>query len=142
MIILVDTREKVDLPWPEGVTTERASMGEADYTTPKLQGRAVIERKSGEDFIGSIGSGRERLDDELRRLRDYARKCIVVESDILALYRMTQMHPHAILGTCASFWARSECPVLFAGNRAGAARLIAGILRRWEEVMGDAQEKG
>jgi ERCC4-type nuclease len=133
LVVLVDTREQTPPPFPEGVTIERASMGEADYTSPALQAIAAIERKSLVDFANSISHQRERLDDELRRLVPYRFKCIVVEGELSQLYRVTSMHRHSILGSIASFYARRDCPTLFVGNPAGAGRLIAGLLRRCEE---------
>lgn len=141
-LIYCDTREKCPPPFPEGVTLVRASMGEADYTTEALQGVAVVERKSVADYVQSIGRDRERFDDEIRRLREYRWKCIVVEGDLSAVYRSTAMHPHSILGTIASMQARWDVPTLFAVNPAGAGRLIAGLLRRWEQRLSEEAKGG
>jgi ERCC4-type nuclease len=135
LVILYDSREQRPAPMPEGVVLERVTMSEGDYTTPALQGVAVIERKSVSDFASSITRDRERFDDEMRRLLAYRWKCIVVEGDLSEVYRTSATHPHSVLGSIASFFARSDCPVLFAVNPAGAGRLIAGILRRWEERL-------
>jgi ERCC4-type nuclease len=141
-VVLVDTREQTIPPFPEGVTIERASMGEADYTSVALQGIAAIERKSLVDFASSISHQRERFDDVLRRLVPYRFKCIIVEGELSQLYRVTSMHPHSILGSIASFLARRDCPTLFVGNPAGAGRLIAGLLRRWEERVHAERAEG
>lgn len=135
MVILADTREQVIPPFPPGVTIERATMGEADYTTPALRTIAVIERKSVCDLAGTLSWQRERFDREVQRLQPYRWKCVVVEGDLSEVYRVTAMHPHSILGSIASLYARWDVPVLFAANPAGAGRLIAGLLRRWEERM-------
>jgi ERCC4-type nuclease len=135
--IFADTREQTIPPFPEGVVIERASMGEGDYTTPALQGIAVIERKSVSDFASSVTRDRERFDDEIRRLLGYRFKAIVVEGDLSEVYRASAAHPHSIIGSIASFFARSDCPTFFAVNATGAGRLIAGILRRWEERVTD-----
>jgi ERCC4-type nuclease len=140
LVVFADTREQTIPPFPEGVTVERVTMAEADYTTPLLQGIAAIERKSLLDFASSITHGRERLDDELRRLIPYRWKCIVVEGDLGTLYRESAVHPHSVIGSIASFYARRDCPTLFVLNPAGAARLIAGLLRRWEERLTAEQE--
>ena len=57
------------------------------------------------------------------------------EGDVTELYRTSGMHPHALIGSIASLYARWDVPVLFIGNAAGAGRLIAGILKRWEERL-------
>jgi len=136
-VIYCDSREQTPPPFPNGVRLERVTMSEADYTTPALQGIAVIERKSADDFASSITAGRERFDDEIRRLLPYRWKCIVVEGELSQIYRERQIHPHSVLGSIASFMARSDLPTLFAVNAVGAGRLIAGILRRWEERLAD-----
>ena len=136
-VILCDTREQTPPPFPDGCELRRATLETADYTSVALQGVAVIERKSVADYVGSIGRSRERFDDELRRLRGYRWKCIVVEGDLSLVYRSTAMHPHSILGTIASMYARWDTPTLFVVNPAGAGRLIAGLLRRWEERVAE-----
>jgi ERCC4-type nuclease len=130
-IVYADTREQSIPPFPSGVTVERVTLDAADYTTPVLQGVAVIERKSVGDFASTITAGRERFEDEIRRLDGYRWRAIVVEGDLSQVYRAT-----SILGSIASFYARHDLPTLFAVNAAGAGRLIAGILKRWEERLG------
>lgn len=134
-VVWADTREQTVPPFPDGVVIERVTMAEADYTTPALQGVGVIERKSISDFASSISHERERFDDEVRRLLGYRWRCIVVEGDLSSVYRATAMHPHSILGSVASFYARHDLPTFFAVNAAGAGRLICGVLRRWEERL-------
>jgi ERCC4-type nuclease len=133
--VLYDTREQT--PWEAlpGVTLTRATLDAGDYSSEKLQGIAVIERKSVDDFASTITRDRERFEDELRRLEGYRKRLLIVEGDISSVYRSTTAHPHSILGTVASLCARWDCPVIFAGNRAGAARVGFGILRRWEQRL-------
>ena len=137
LIILADSREKAVPPFPPGVEVQRATLGEADYTTPGLRELAVIERKSVGDFASTITHGRERFDREVERLRRYRWKAIVVEGDLSEVYRASAVHPHSVIGSIASFFARADIPTLFAVNPAGAGRLIAGILRRWQERVAD-----
>ncbi len=134
-VVLCDTREQTPIEPPAGVVLERVTMSEGDYTTPLLQGIAAIERKSVSDFASSISHGRERLDDEVRRLLAYRWRAIVIEGEIGEVWRTSAVHPHSVLGSVASFFARSDLPCLFAGTRPAAARLICGILRRWEERL-------
>jgi ERCC4-type nuclease len=138
--IYCDTREQRPPPMPDGVLVERVTMETGDYTTPRLQGIAIIERKSISDFASSITRDRERFDDELRRMLAYRWRAIVVEGDLSEVYRASAAHPNSVLGSIASFFARSDCPVLFAVNPHGAGRLICGILRRWEERLAAERE--
>jgi ERCC4-type nuclease len=134
-VVLCDTREQAPPPMPDGVVLERATLHEGDYSTSALLtgAVAVIERKSVSDFCSTLSHGRERFDREVQRLQAYKWKCIVVEGDLSAVYRATAMHPHSILGSIASLYARWDVPTLFAANEAGCGRLIAGLLRRWQE---------
>ncbi len=133
LVVLADTREQTIPPFPEGVVVERRMMKEADYSTPALFEIARIERKSATDFASTLSWGRERFDREVERLQPFRFKAIVVEADLSAVYHITNMHPHAVLGSVASFLARHDLATIFAVNPAGAGRMIAGLLRRWEE---------
>jgi ERCC4-type nuclease len=131
-IVWADTREQLVPPFPPGVEVVRHMMSEADYSTPALVDTARIERKSVGDFVSTLSWGRERFDREVQRLQPFRWKVIVVEGNLTDTYRVSAMHPHSILGSIASLYARWDVPTLFAGNEVGCGRLMAGILRRWE----------
>jgi ERCC4-type nuclease len=137
--IIEDTRQQCSLVWPAGVTVERRTMPEADYTTEALWGIAAIELKR-DDFAAAVGSDRARFDREIERLKPYRWKAIVVAGELLSVYRETMVHPHAILGSISSWYARHDVPCLFVGNDTSAARVIAGLLRRWTERV-EAERK-
>lgn len=140
--VYCDTREQTPPPFPEGVVLERVTMSEADYTTKVLQGVGVIERKSVSDFASTITHGRDRFDDEIRRLHGYRWKCIVVEGDLHEVYRTSLVHPHSVIGSIASFYARADLPTFFLTNPHAAGRFIAGTLRRWEERLARESSAG
>lgn len=139
-IIYADTREQIIPPFPPGVVVERHMMSEADYSTPALVNVARIERKSVCDLVSTLSWGRERFDREVQRLQPFRWKCIVVEGNLTEAYRVSAMHPHSIIGSLASLYARWEVPTLFAGNEAGCGRLMAGLLKRWEERIEGEQK--
>jgi ERCC4-type nuclease len=134
-VVLADTREQLVPPFPEGVVVERATLKEADYTTHALLQIGRIERKSTTDLASTLSWGRERFDREVQRLQAFRWKCIVVEGELSEVYRCSQMHPHAVLGSIASLFARYEVPTLFVVNASGAGRIIAGLLKRWQERL-------
>lgn len=138
LTIYADTREQLIPPFPDGCTVERHHMTEGDYSTPALLHVARIERKSVCDLVSTLSWGRERFDREVARLKPFRFKCVVVEGNITDAYRVSAMHPHSIIGSIASLYARHDVPVLFAGNEAGCGRLMAGLLRRWEERLSAA----
>jgi ERCC4-type nuclease len=139
MIILADTREQMIPRFPDGIVVQRHMLTEGDYTLPSLIDIARIERKSPGDFASTITWERDRFDRELARLLPFRWKCIVVESDFDEVFVGRRIHPHAVLGAMASLLARWDVPVLFAGSAEGTGRLMAGLLRRWEQrVRGEA----
>ncbi len=133
LTVWYDTREQAPIEPLEGVTLVRVSLPTGDYTTEALQLTGIIERKSVDDFASSITHDRERFEDEIRRMRDYPHRAIVVEGEIGEVWRLHRVHANAVIGTVASFLARFDVPCLFAGTRPAAARMICGILKRWEE---------
>jgi ERCC4-type nuclease len=135
LVVLCDTREQRPPPFSDGIVPERATLREGDYTTAQLKNVAVIERKSATDLASTLSWGRERFDREVQRLQPYRWKCVVVEADLSIVYRVTSMHPHAVLGSIASLLARHDVPVLFAVNEHGCGRLMAGLLRRWQDRL-------
>jgi ERCC4-type nuclease len=63
MRILIDTREQAPLDfsrWP-GVTVEVGTLNAGDYSLRGLEDRFALERKSISDLVGSVTTGRERL---------------------------------------------------------------------------------
>jgi DNA excision repair protein ERCC-4 len=142
LTVLVDSREQTPPPFPEGVATERATMGEGDYSTRRLLNLARIERKNPEDFASSLTAGRERFDREVQRLRAYSFRAIIVEADLdyfISGRCRSRIHVNSILGSICSMHARYGVPTIFAHDPATAGRMIAGILRRLEEQL-DAAE--
>jgi ERCC4-type nuclease len=140
-VVLGDTREQRLPPFPDGVVLERETLHEGDYTTRRLLGIAVVERKSVSDFASTITHGRDRFDREVERLKPYRFKCIAVEGDLHEVYRTSLVHPHSVLGSIASFYARANLPTFFLVNATGVGRFIAGVLRRWEEEL-DREHRG
>lgn len=69
LVVLADTREQRVPPFPDGVTVERITLSEGDYTSRALYDSARIERKSEGDLLGSLTRGRVRLEREADRLR-------------------------------------------------------------------------
>jgi ERCC4-type nuclease len=138
LFLYEDTRCQAPMPWPPGVVVERKKLDEGDYSSERLWGIAAIELKRA-DFPQAVGSDRPRFDREVERLRPYRWRCIVVAQDFTSALRESAVHPHAAIGSIASWYAREDLPCFFVGNDHAAARLICGIIRRWQERL-DAEE--
>jgi ERCC4-type nuclease len=137
-VILCDTREQRPPPLPDGFVYVRATLAEGDFTTPTLLDVARIERKNPQDFASSMTRDHTRVFREAERLRPYAFKCIVVETDLshfIMRRHRGAAHPNAIVGSICSLFARYGCPVLFAHDALTAGHMIAGILRRLEDAQ-------
>ena len=80
--IIIDTREQRPWAFPPYAVTRVATLKQGDYA---LEGdeRFAIERKSLDDFIGTVFSGWDRFRRELERMAraDFAAKVIIVEAD-------------------------------------------------------------
>jgi len=82
MTIIIDTREQA--PWsfpPEYCETRRGTLSTGDYALDGDQENFAIERKSLDDFLGTISSGWERFQREMKRMDAFIAKVIIVESD-------------------------------------------------------------
>ncbi len=83
MNIIVDTREQTPWHFPRqtGVTVCRRALPAGDYALEGDDGFA-IERKSLNDFVGTITRGWDRFQRELERMEGWPNKVIIVESDL------------------------------------------------------------
>jgi ERCC4-type nuclease len=134
-LILVDSREQMPLEFGPKIPIEIRALAAGDYSTPKLEGRAAVERKAPADLVSTFFSDPERRERQLARLESLSRKVIVVEGSLTDVFDARGgVHMHAIVGTIASLTARYKCPVLFLDNRTLAARFVLGVLGRWEEI--------
>jgi ERCC4-type nuclease len=85
--IIIDTREQS--PWsfpPECAVTVRGTLSAGDYAIYGDDSFA-IERKSLDDFLGTISSGWERFQRELKRMESasFPARIIIVEGDFVSI---------------------------------------------------------
>ena len=131
--LLVDTREQLPYEFSDAVTVQRATLNAGDYSVAGLTANVAIERKSADDFVGSITTGRERFwecCDRLSRL-DFA--CIVVECSIdyiLKGYYRSKARPQSVIGSALAIHVDFGVPVIWAGNRDNACNITERLLTR------------
>lgn len=131
--IIVDTREQT--PWTfegQAVTTKRAKLAAGDYSVAGYETRIAIERKSLDDWTGTVIRDRARFYRELELLRSYPFRAVIVEAgvrEILSGSYRSSAAPAAILGFVAEVTVAQDVPVYLAGSRA-EAQLLAGVLLR------------
>jgi len=82
MHIVIDTREQSPWAFEPYIETSVGTLKTGDYAL-EGDGQFAIERKSLEDFLGTIGSGWPRFCRELNRMDEagFAAKVIIVEGD-------------------------------------------------------------
>jgi ERCC4-type nuclease len=139
VVAIVDSREQ--LPWDlSPLQMEAGALYAGDYAPRGLETKVAIERKSLPDFLACCGVERPRFEREIIRLRGYDVRAVVIESDWGEIERgdwRSQIQPAAVIGSILS-WTADEVPILLAGNRERAAKLVARLLylaarNRWRE---------
>ena len=124
------------------IPTREIHMVTADYTA---QGYDVyVERKSHDDFIGSITGGHHNLELEFERMRlivdagGYC--CMIVESSMDRICdeldspsSMRRATSSSVLGVVASWPQRFKVPILFAGTRRHAELLAFRTIEKYVE---------
>ena len=131
---IIDTREQRPLTLqinPKLVLkSERATLGTGDYSVKGLEEIIAIERKSLDDLMGCIGTGRERFEREMLRMRGFEVRGIVVESTWQQIesgnYR-SRVKPNAALGSLMG-WIAMGIPITMAGNHQRAGVWVARML--------------
>ena len=130
--IIIDTREQLPFIF-DGYSTITAGLPVGDYSVAGLETVVAVERKSLQDFVGSLTQGRDRFMRELQKLSAYRIKAVAVEAPFLALaagnYR-SKANPNSIVPSALKIMTDFGIPVLFAGTREQAERATLWILRR------------
>jgi len=156
--IIIDSREQAPWAWdPSDATTEIKGLTAGDYAlasdTEVVKGRVslavrfAIERKSLDDFLGTISVGWERFQRELIRMESFPARVVIVEGDFAQVcftddtngsitapeHNHPAMQP-AFVGRRISELTMMGVSVLFAGNSQYAAGLAYRVFRRRVEV--------
>jgi DNA excision repair protein ERCC-4 len=95
--VLIDTREQAPYGFtglrtdakqgkkPLVIPTRRETLVSGDYTVGGFAERIAVERKSLEDFFGTLTRGRDRFERELDRLNAMEFAAVVVEANWLQI---------------------------------------------------------
>jgi hypothetical protein len=155
--IIIDTREQAPWSWdPSDATTEIAGLTAGDYALAedceKVKGRVAlsvrfaIERKSLDDFLGTISVGWDRFSRELVRMEAFPARVVIVEGDFRQVCfsgdeGCVSPPPHNHPALRPAFVARriaeltmQGVSVLLAGDSQLAAGLAYRVFRRRAEA--------
>lgn len=153
--IIIDSREQSPWSWdPHLVRTSVSGLDAGDYAlavdcTPvngraSLMVRFSIERKSLDDFIGTISTGWERFQREVYRMREFPAKIVIVEGDFAdcCFGPGSTPPPHSHPKISPQFIAKRvaelsfmKVSVLFAGQAHYAAGLAYRIFSHRKDVL-------
>lgn len=147
IVFLIDTREQT--PWDFTIFNsdsikameKSATLSTGDYSLQGYEDHISIERKSLDDLLGCITNGRERFEKELRRMRGYPARAVVVESawENLELGNWrSKVNPSSVTGSCIG-WMQWGIPFHFAKSSRDATIWSARFMlmyhkRRLEEL--------
>lgn len=136
MKIIIDKREQAPYAFEKyaDTETEQGTLQSGDYSLAGLTDRVAVERKSLDDLIGCLTSGRERFERELQRAQGMDAFCVVVESsweDIAKGRFRSRMKPHAACQSVIAFQTRYGIPFVFAGTRTAAEYVAHSTLRQY-----------
>ncbi len=123
--------------------TVRRALPAGDYSIAGYETGVAVERKTLEDFIGSVIRGRRRFHKELQKLSAYRFACVVVEAslvDVLAHNYRGGADPGSVMGAALSIIVDFGVPVFFCGDRQ-TARLFTEkyLLRCVRKIEQDRQ---
>lgn len=138
--IVIDTREQEPYSFDSRlVAAVRRALPAGDYSVEGLEDEVAVERKSLDDFVGTVIHARPRFQQELRKLARYRAACVVVEAgvaDVLQQRYRGQAHPNAVMGSALSIILDHRVPVVFCGGRQAACQFVQAYLlaahRRWK----------
>ena len=144
LAIIVDTREQSPFAFPpESATTRRGTLKAGDYA---LAGddRFAIERKSLDDFLGTLSSGWDRFQRELDRMQEagFVARVVVVEGTMQDVLAGNHNHSALTFGFVAKRLARLTLmgvSVIFAGDSVMAAGLAWAILNERKNDIEECQ---
>lgn len=142
--IYVDTREQMPYRFTEDVVTLRVALPTGDYSLQSEDPQLVaVERKTLNDFIGSVIHARSRFLAEMERLSLFKHKCVVVEGSITQVINRdydSATHPNSVIGAAIAIVIEYGIPVYFFENRQISElfveRFLSRIWRKEEEKNG------
>jgi hypothetical protein len=116
---------------PCGIAIERKNVDKWQ----RNYGGHVVEYDCGGDLVGSLTSGRDRLEAEFERGMAFDYFALVIESTLSKIARGwpdSKAVPAAIIQSLIGMSVRFNMPVWFAGDRDGGERLTEKLLNAWE----------
>ena len=141
--IIIDSREQKPYSFP-GVTTRFEQLNVGDYTVAGYESEFAVERKTLDDLARSLGTDRERFENEIQRAvdanMDHLEVVIEAPEWYVADYAGTKsspkyysdIYPNSILGTISAWSDRYDAlGFTWADNREGGKAETLRLLDKW-----------
>lgn len=140
MIVAIDNREQLSYNFQGyDCTTQDATLVTGDYSIVGFEDKIAVERKSIDDLLGCLTSGRERFEKELARSRALDRFIVIVEASFedlaKGMYR-SAMKPHSACQSIIAWQIRYGTPFIFAGSRKAAEYYCHSFLAKYLYEIG------
>jgi ERCC4-type nuclease len=132
-IIIADTRERQPYGFDKH-TVIRKKLPFGDYSLEGLEDRISFERKTLDDYVGSLILDRERFMREMCALSKYDVKGIIVEAnmeDVINEKYTSGTKFQSIVGATSSLIIDFRIPVYFLSNRQIARHFVEDMLVRY-----------
>ena len=154
MVIVIDTREQRPWSFPPHIEVEVGTLRTGDYAL-KNDEQFAIERKSADDFVGTVSLGWHRFVKELNRMdaANFAAKVVIVECDFETFcfrirqgaiippdHEHTRCTPQFLMKRIAELTMRG-ISVIFAGNAELASAIALRIFIERERKLQEEVEK-
>lgn len=118
--IVVDSREQLPYKWPDQVV-ETIKLDVGDYSGIHVLDRLRIERKTLEDFLGCVGSGRQRFERMLEAMTIYPQRYLLLECTLQQLsaggWKYTKVAPRSAVGSLFGWSLKYGVQPLLVGDR-------------------------
>ena len=131
----MDTREQRPFSFSRyAAVVTRGTLKTGDYSPTEFADLCAVERKSLDDLIGSLTTGRDRFEREMERLSHYECGAVICEGSFEDLIRgryTSKALPHSMAQSCIALSVRFKIPFLWAGSRDAAEYLTFWTIQKF-----------
>lgn len=140
--VVVDTREKkpYEFPGVDNITERELNVG--DYSRIGYEDVFSVERKTLDDLARSLGTDRDRFEDEIRRAQSLEEFAVVIEATKDSVYKYrnssecpnyySNIHPNSIVGTVEKWPDKYDTlSFIWSRSRQSAAQETLRLLDKW-----------
>jgi len=139
--IVIDTREQRPYEFDDSILS---ALPAGDYSVEGYEARVAVERKSLDDWIGTVLRDRDRFARELARLHDYSFAAVVIEGsweDVAERRYRSDVSPAALFGLTTELMIRLRPVLVVMGGSRPTARVVTERLLRFAvKVCREADE--